>query len=273
MAVSTAPIGAVSPRAIEARQVRLARFLAMFIDLIAFGILSFLVNNVYGVTQVTGGSPLAIGAATAYFTTATAVGWPWLGVLWMAYFIVPESLFGASFGKILNGLCVVRIDGAPLSIRSIVIRNVLRLIDVLPGAYLLGGLLVLLTGNSQRLGDLVAGTTVIRRANALAPHETRHPVRGARRALGAALIAAFLLTIAFDYFARAPLVVEGLFNQHQLLEPDLSSYRLGAPSWGLGRVTYPLTGYSGTQTCTGSISLDWSWIGWEMSDGQLLCQP
>ena len=245
----------------------------MFIDLITFGILSFVVNNVYGVTQVTGGSPVPVGVGTAYFTTATSVGWPWLVLLWMAYFIVPESLFGASFGKILNGLCVVRIDGAPVSFGSIVIRNVLRLVDVLPGIYLLGGLLVLISGSSQRLGDLAGGTTVIQRANALAPHETRHPARGARRALSAVLIAAFLLTMALDYFARAPLVVEGLFKQHQLLEPDLSSYRLGAPRWGLGRVTYPLTGYSGTQTCTGSISLDWSWIGWEMSDGQLLCQP
>ena len=86
-----------------------------------------------------------------------------------------------------------------------------------------GGLLVLLTGSSQRLGDLVAGTTVVFRVHALEPHKTRHPVRGSRRALGIVLLAALLFTVAFDYFARAPLVVEGLYNQHQLLEPNVSS--------------------------------------------------
>ena len=245
----------------------------MIIDLITFGILSFVINNVYGVTQVTGGSPIGVGASTAFFTTATTVAWPLLVLLWLAYFIVPEGLFGASFGKILNGLCVVRVDGAPVAFGSIVIRNVLRVIDVLPGAYLLGGVLVLVGGDSQRLGDLAAGTTVIRRDNALSPHATRHPARGARRVLGVALVAALLFTIAFDYFGRAPLVAEGLFNQHLLMEPGMSSYQLGTPQWGLGRVTYPLTGFSGAKTCTGKISLNWSWTGWEMSDGQLLCQP
>jgi uncharacterized RDD family membrane protein YckC len=273
MAVSTAPTGTISKVVIYARQARLARFVAMLIDLVVFGILSLVVNNVYGVTQVTGGSPIVVGSATTYFTTATTIAWPWLVVLWMAYFIVPEALFGASLGKILNGLCVVRVDGALLSVRSVVIRNVLRLIDVLPGLYLLGGLLLLISGDSQRLGDLAAGTTVIHRDNTLTPHATRHPARGARRALGLALVGALLFTIAFDYFGRAPLVLEGLFNQHRLMEPTLSSYQLGTPRWEFGRVTYPLTGFSGAQTCTGKISLNWEGTGWETSDGTLLCQP
>ena len=272
MAVSTAPAATTSKASTAARQARLARFVAMLIDLVVLGILSFVVNNVYGVTQITGGSPIGVGAGTAFFTTATTVAWPWLIVLWMAYFIVPESLFGASFGKILNGLCVVRVDGAPLGIGSTVIRNLLRIIDVLPGFYLLGGLLVLISGDSLRLGDLAAGTTVIHRENALSPTATRHPARGARRALGVALVAAILFTIAFDYFGRGPLVLEGLFNQHRLMEPTLSSYQLGSPQWELGRVTYPLTGFSGDQTCRGEISLNWDWTGWETSDGTLLCQ-
>ena len=266
-------MGAISTVVTQARQARLARVVAMVIDLITFGILSLVVNNVYGVTQVTGGSPIGVGASSAFFTTATTVAWPWLIVLWMAYFIFPEGLFGASFGKILNGLCVVRVDGAPITFGSIVIRNVLRLIDVLPGAYLLGGALVLVSGDSQRLGDLVAGTTVIRRENATSPHATRHPARGARRALGVTLVGALLFTFAFDYFGRAPLVVEGLFNQHQLMEPGLSSYQLGTPQWGLGQVTYPLTSFYGARTCAGTISLNWDWAGWWMSSGTLVCQP
>src|SRR5450756_1391747 len=47
MAVAAAPERAISERAIEARQARMDRFRAMVLDLIVFGILSFIVNNVY----------------------------------------------------------------------------------------------------------------------------------------------------------------------------------------------------------------------------------
>ena len=273
MAVAAWPQSAVTERATQARQVRWRRVLALVLDLVAFYFVNLAINNVYGVTQVTSGSPIPDEGGAASFASATAVAWPWLVLLWMAYYIVPESLFGASLGKLLTGLCVVRLDGRPVGLGSIVIRNVLRYVDVLPGLYLIGGVLVLLTGSSQRLGDLVAGTTVIDRAHAFEPDATRHPARGARRVLGLALVAALLVTIAFDYFGRAPLVVEGLFNQHQLMEPGLSSYQLGTPQWGLGQVTYPLTSFYGAQTCTGTISLNWDWAGWWMSSGTLVCQP
>ena len=273
MAVAAAPERSISERALEARQARMDRFLAMVLDLIVVGILSFIVNNVFGVTQVTSGAPLTGDATSTFFTTTTAVAWPWLVLLWMAYFIVPESTFGASLGKMVRGLCVVRLDGGPVSFGSILVRNVLRLLDVLPGAYLLGGVLVLGTGSSQRFGDMVAGTTVIHRARALEPHATRHPAPDTRRAVGLGLVALLLFTIAFDYFARPPLVVEGLYNQHELLGPDLTSYRLGTPQWGLGRVTYTLSAYDGGQPCTGTITLNWGLSGWEMRDGTLVCPP
>jgi len=47
---------------------------------------------------------------------------------------------------------VVRLDGRPLGLRDVVIRNVVRLIDGLPILYLLGGVFVLATRGSQRLG-------------------------------------------------------------------------------------------------------------------------
>ena len=247
--------------------------MALVLDLVAFFFVNLAINNVYGVTQVTSGSPIPGEGGSASFATASAVAWPWLVLLWMAYYIIPESLFGGSLGKLLTGLRVVRVDGGPVGLGSIVIRNVLRYVDMLPGFYLIGGVVVLLTGSSQRLGDLVAGTTVINRAHALEPYATRHPARSAGRVLGVALVAALLVTIAFDYFGRPALVVEGLYNEHHLLQPDLSAYHLGAPQWALGRVTYPLTAYREGQTCTGSISLNWSGFDWEMSDAQLLCTP
>jgi uncharacterized RDD family membrane protein YckC len=273
MAVAAAPERSISERALDARQARLDRFLAMVIDLIVVGILSLVVNNVFGVTQVTSGAPLTGDATSASFTSSTSVPLQWLALLWMAYFIVPESLYGASLGKMIRGLCVVRVDGGPVSIGSILVRNVLRLVDALPFAYLVGGVLVLGTGSSQRLGDLVAGTTVIHRARALEPQATRHPAPGTRRGVGLGLVALLLFTIAFGYFGRPALVVEGLYNQHELMGSDLTSYQLGTAQWGLGRVTYALTAYEGGKPCTGTITLNWGLSGWEMSDGTLLCQP
>ncbi len=142
----------------------------------------------------------------------------------MAYYIVPESLYGASLGKIFLGLCVVRAEGRRLGLASVLTRNVLRFIDVLPGFYLIGGLSVLFTTNSHRLGDKWTGTTVVQR-DQVALEATRHPPHGANRVLGAILALALLFTIAFDYFGRPALVLEGLYNQHLLLAADATSYR------------------------------------------------
>ncbi|HEX9098639.1 MAG TPA: RDD family protein [Candidatus Dormibacteraeota bacterium] len=256
MAVAAAVSAVLSERATHAHQARWPRLGALVLDFIGFSVVLTIVNLVYG-------------------NTATGVAWPWLSLLWMAYYIVPESLYGASLGKMLVGVCVVRVDGRPLSLGSILARNVLRFVDVLPVFYLIGGLFTLASDNSQRVGDRWAGTTVVARDKALRPAETRHPPRGANRLLGTALVLALLFTIGFEYFGRPALVLETMYNQHLLMAPDhLTSYQLGAPQWGFGRVTYPLTAYEGGQACSGSISLQWSWpLGWAMSEGTLLCPP
>jgi hypothetical protein len=189
----------------------------------------------------------------------------------MAYYIVPEGLYGASLGKILLGLCVVRLDGRPLGLGSVLTRNVLRFVDVLPGFYLLGGLSTLATANSQRVGDRWAGTTVVARAQAVEPDATRHPPRGANRLLGTALVLALVFTIGFDYFGRPALVLEGDFNTQTSLFKGVTSYSLGRPQWGFGRVTYPLTTYGTMADCTGSTTLQWSLIGWQDDSSSLSC--
>jgi uncharacterized RDD family membrane protein YckC len=242
------------------------------LDTIAYSILVTVVNNVYGVTQVTSGSP---GSATGFaqYTTVTAVAGPWLILLWLGYYIVLEGLFGASLGKMFLGLCVVRLDGRPLSVGAIVVRNLLRIVDALPAFYLIGGIGVLVTGYSQRLGDKWAGTTVIARDHAVEPRATRHPVQGAGRTLAVLLLCALLFTIAFDYFGRPPLVLEGLYNEHRLLWTDVSSYSLGRAQWAPGHVTYPITVYEGARKCSGTLEMDWQWTGWEQSSATGFCQP
>jgi uncharacterized RDD family membrane protein YckC len=75
---------------------------------------------------------------------------------------------GRTPGKRLNGLRVVRIDGSPVTFFTSAIRNVLRLVDLLPGMYLVGIVSILVTRRNQRLGDVAAGTLVVR-------ERTQHP--------------------------------------------------------------------------------------------------
>src|SRR5207244_5481193 len=65
-------------------------------------------------------------------------------------------------GKLVNGLRVVRIDGSPVTFFTSAVRNVLRLVDILPGMYLVGIAAILVTRQNQRLGDVAAGTLVVR---------------------------------------------------------------------------------------------------------------
>ena len=77
-------------------------------------------------------------------------------------FIVLEGTQGATLGKMLLGLRVVKVNGSPIGLLEALIRNVLRAIDALPIGYLLGGLLALSSPLKQRLGDRLAQTVVIK---------------------------------------------------------------------------------------------------------------
>ena len=83
-------------------------------------------------------------------------------VLW-AYFLVFEIAWnGQTPGKRLLHLRVIRETGYPLRPVDAVIRNLVRLVDLLPGFYAVGVLAMLLNQRSKRLGDFAAGTIVVR---------------------------------------------------------------------------------------------------------------
>lgn len=84
-------------------------------------------------------------------------------VVVLGYDILFEVLAaGRTPGKRLNGLRVVRTGGEAVGFLTSTIRNVVRLVDFLPFAYLVGASAILLTPRNQRLGDLAAGTLVVR---------------------------------------------------------------------------------------------------------------
>ena len=82
---------------------------------------------------------------------------------WVAYFVLLEWLWnGQTIGKRRAGLRVIGPDGEPARFTAVLIRNLVRLVDFLPGWYALGVVMIFLTPSSQRLGDLAAGTYVVR---------------------------------------------------------------------------------------------------------------
>ncbi len=84
-------------------------------------------------------------------------------VLFAGYDIAFEVLAsGRTPGKRWNGLRVVREGGHPVTFVPSAIRNVLRLVDILPGMYIVGSVAILTTRMNQRVGDVVGGTLVIR---------------------------------------------------------------------------------------------------------------
>ena len=84
-------------------------------------------------------------------------------VSWVSYFVLLEWLWnGQTIGKRRAGLRVIGPDGEPARFTAVLIRNLLRLVDFLPAWYALGVVMIFLTPRSQRLGDLAAGTYVVR---------------------------------------------------------------------------------------------------------------
>ena len=80
----------------------------------------------------------------------------------LLYYGLSEALTGQTLGKKALGVRVAKVDGSKAGPGAVVIRTLLRIVDSLPLAYLVGLIVVLVTGQRrQRLGDLAAGTTVV----------------------------------------------------------------------------------------------------------------
>jgi uncharacterized RDD family membrane protein YckC len=79
------------------------------------------------------------------------------------YWTVSEVLMGGQTpGKRLIGIRVVRVDGSPVGALESAVRNLVRVVDFLPGLYATGCLSMLLTQQHRRLGDILAGTLLVR---------------------------------------------------------------------------------------------------------------
>ena len=116
-----------------------------------------------------------IAYVIALFFVADAIGFDFwedetMGILIFAFFSLPILLYHVFFETILNGqtpgkiilkIRVTHVDGSVPNFVSYFLRWILLPIDMIPYGGL-GALMIVFTKNHQRLGDLAAGTTVVK---------------------------------------------------------------------------------------------------------------
>lgn len=137
-----------------------SRFLAVAVDyliqsvvIVAIVLFFFLLPGTAGLGRVAAVSPK--WAVAILILSVFLLQW--------GYFTLFEAFRnGQTPGKRLVHLRVIQQTGRPIGLFESLTRNLLRVIDSLPSGYFVGALCILLTRRQQRLGDLAAGTLVVR---------------------------------------------------------------------------------------------------------------
>jgi uncharacterized RDD family membrane protein YckC len=144
-----------------------SRFFAVFIDLaIQFAVaISMLLILAWATANF--GAPGGFGPLPAVGKTERAIVLALVifaaFMLFFGYFIVFEWLWeGRTPGKRALGIRVVRDGGFPLDFTSSVIRNLVRILELGFGFYTISAISTLLSPQNRRLGDMAAGTIVVR---------------------------------------------------------------------------------------------------------------
>ena len=153
---------------------------------IQFGLIFLLVLIVGGIAggSVDDASDLGPGGSSSEVALfAIAILNVILFVVLFFYFVVFETLWsGQTPGKRAFKLRAVQVSGARIGFKASMIRNLVRIVDLLPSFYLVGILAVVLSTKNQRLGDMVAGTVVVRDRQATTA--TWAPLAATRRGFG-----------------------------------------------------------------------------------------
>jgi len=150
-------------------------------------------------------------------------------ILW-GYFVTFEALWdGQTPGKRLLGLRVVRNGGGGIDIGASAARNLIRFIDFLPFGYFIGMVAIVANRRNQRLGDVVAGTIVVRER--LLRHQRLTADANTDSAYDAALVA----TLDDERFA----LLDRFVQRETTLDADSRARIAGALSARLGMETGP----------------------------------
>lgn len=128
-----------------------SRFLAWLLDTLIV---------LFGTSAVLMGLNMVMAAFPGFASALSAV--IYFLVDW-GYAIALESLWsGQTVGKRVMSLRVIQESGVRIGFYHAALRNLARPVDRLPFLYLVGGISALLSRSHQRLGDMLAGTIVVR---------------------------------------------------------------------------------------------------------------
>ena len=138
-----------------------SRFLALALDTL----IQFAVGLVVGIAGAFGlGAAAALAPRLALWTGAILILFYFL--LYFGYYALFEIIWnGQTPGKRVIGIRVVKDSGRPLTPAESIGRNLMRIVDWLPFLYAIGIVSAVLTKENKRLGDLVAGSLVVREAS------------------------------------------------------------------------------------------------------------
>lgn len=150
----------------------MSRFLALLIDSLLSLVLAFTLLLVVGLVTMTGTAVLGSGASGFGAAAAFVI---WFLVDW-GYMVLLEVVWnGQTVGKRAMGLRVIQDTGVRVGAYQSLLRNLVRPVDKLPFLYLVGGAMALTSEGQQRLGDLLAGTIVVRERRLKIPAALERP--------------------------------------------------------------------------------------------------
>jgi uncharacterized RDD family membrane protein YckC len=194
-----------------------SRFLALALDVLIQSLVGFVVG--IAAAMLIGGSAVLIPKGAMWLAAIFIL---FYFLLYFGYYAVFEIIWnGQTPGKRTVGIRVMKDSGRPLTPAESIGRNLMRIVDWLPGFYGVGLICAFFTKGSKRLGDLVVGSIVVRetKLSDLKPVSsslsvTASPVPASFGALGAQ-------QLSFEEMS----LIEHFLNRRIALEPDVR-YRM-----------------------------------------------
>jgi uncharacterized RDD family membrane protein YckC len=195
-----------------------SRFLAITID----SLLQAAAAVVTGIAAAFLLPALALGGARFSQVWVIAIAAFGFFLLFFGYFAIFEIVWnGQTPGKRIIGIRVIKDSGRSLTAAESIGRNLLRIVDQLPGFYAIGMLVALLNAQNKRLGDLVAGSIVVRESSSAAssPAFLATRTRAARTTADAPVATPGASTMSLDDLA----LIDTFLNRRHDLAPDVRS--------------------------------------------------
>ena len=135
-----------------------SRFIALLVDMLIWGAGLFVLAMLFWAVQ-----PAMQAFSQLSYQWAVAIVMLTLFLLNWGYFTLFEAFGnGRTPGKRVARIRVIQQSGRPIGLFESMARNLIRYVDQFPGFYAVGVIAMFATRQHQRLGDLAAGTLVVR---------------------------------------------------------------------------------------------------------------